>query len=220
MAVSKKKTGGTVGGIDYGGLCTELAAMRSSKFASLKDGKNYIRPLPSFCEEEGRHKLFHRESSHFDAHPDHKVLPCLPGCPICRFAEGLEDKDAKKALRRTDRFAVLAVDRADGEVKVYRLPFGVFSAITDVVRNTDDYPDSLSLDNGFDYLITKTGSGLGTNYAVSVLPKRCPAKVDASKIGDITTACGEPKVDLAFIQSLMPEIHAAHGTVQKKGGRR
>lgn len=64
-----------------------------------------------------------------------------------------------------ERFAILVIDRADGELKIMEFPKGVFIDIKNWWQATQQNPGG---DEGVDWVIQKSGSGkMGTKYATT-----------------------------------------------------
>jgi len=78
-----------------------------------------------------------------------------------------------------ERFAILVIDRADGELKIMEFPKGVFIDIKNWWQATQQNPGG---DEGVDWVIQKSGSGkMGTKYATTPT-KLAPFSNDEKKM--------------------------------------
>jgi hypothetical protein len=162
--------------IDYEGLAQDFNKNKSSGgFFKMEQSELVFRPIPFQSEPEGRAKLFAVERRHFQVHPNHIVLPCLEhGCPICALVNEADDKEVQRKLRSSQKFLVNFVDRSidDPFIQVWRMPFGVWNDMMDVILDRKNYPNALSLTMGFDFIAKKKGSGFQTRYSCNVAPNR------------------------------------------------
>ncbi len=161
--------------IDYEGIVDDARQARSGQFMTLTVGQTQVRPLLYNSVKHGRKRLFAKQSRHFGVHATLRNIPCTgSGCPICALQTQTTDDDLQKRIRAGDKFLMAVVVRGEegSRVQILPAPYGVWRGIMEVIENTKIYPDSLSPKKGFDFLITRTGTGLQTKYSINVVPDR------------------------------------------------
>lgn len=148
------------------------------KFVRLEDGTTIVRILPAINEEE---PFFLEVSNHrmVDADGKNRVVECRrkhdEECPLCDLYYALWEDHRKKvgrnskeetpesALARTirpnNRYFMNVYMRDTGEVKILSVAKTLFQSILGKILDKD-YPDLLSVTNGYDYkIIRKTPPG-------------------------------------------------------------
>lgn len=96
-------------------------------------------------------------------------------CAICDMVaelrrEGMSDEAGKYSVR--NRVIVRSIVRGEEEkgVQIVNLPISVFKEILQIHKDTDTWGDILSLSEGRDIRVTRTGKSLKTKYHVQGLP--------------------------------------------------
>lgn len=172
---------------------------RSSNTVKLKEGKNKIRVLPS-NREDGR---FWAESAVHWIKPEKNGKPvAVVGCydvydqhcdicaAIAKFEQQARDTGDEAALELAKEWharntfllnALVLTPGSDNDPNtpvILEVPKTVYLEILNQIESFDDEDtDLLSLQEGHDMTITRTGSGIDTKYSLSVSPK--PRKVDS-----------------------------------------
>lgn len=185
----------------------EEAAKRKTKFFQFKDGRNKVRILPPL------HKggdFFRNMGQHWGLGPDGKSVVYCPQvchgqpCPICEWlksqyaaldniADEVEKAERKKVLDRisaTPRYYVSLVDLKDPDkgVQVANLPRTVMEEIFNIMVDDEvGIGDVTDPDKGFDILVDRSGTGLGTEYSVRAVntPTPLPDKSVLANIVDL-----------------------------------
>lgn len=180
----------------------------------LNTGKNRVRILPSWeLDAEGKPSLegqfYHDFGMHFVKDKEGKlnaVYICTEKtyddkhCAVCdAIREGVAEAKAtgnvalEKLMgqaRASGRVLVNALMRDSEEPNkpvILELPAGVFDNVVDqIVTFADDDVAILCPDTGHDFIISKTGSGIDTEYSLSVSPKSTKVTYDQSAVTDLT----------------------------------
>ena len=155
------------------------------------DGENRIRLLPPW--DENMDQFWFRTGTHFNVGPDEKWVPCpeesavSDSCFLCRLAKRLskgdeDERDEAEAIDCRPAFLVNIVDYAhiDDGVQVWRCGITAFRQIRKLWLNDDEYGDMTDLDDGYDILVTKEGSGINTKY--DVMPARNNSRFPTKKM--------------------------------------
>jgi|GEM_PF-3677675 len=213
---AKKRVKRADASVDLDGLAAQYRGLRGGAWWKMEEGRVKIRPIPFVHEGTGR--LFAVEKRHFGLHPDHNLLPCLAmdrdstDCPFCSMKDVSENKDLQKAARPSTKYPMLIIDRtgADMTIQRWRAPFHVVSAISEIVLDTKNYPDAVSLEKGFDFIVSKTGSGFSTRYSCNVAPGKSKVTPKGSIVDLIQRAEQQVKSMLEEIDldGLVAEIEA------------
>lgn len=183
--------------------------IRPHKFAP---GKNRVRILPGW-NAASPDVFYHDFGMHYIKDRDNKtaaVYVCTDktygkDCPVCsavyegiRVAKDTGNTPMEKLLgqaRATARVLVNALIRESDEPNkpvVLELPSGVFDQMVDQMMTfADDGVDVLSVTEGHDFIVTKSGSGLDTEYSVSLAPKPTAVTYDASLVVDLAAYCSQ-----------------------------
>lgn len=150
-------------------------------FMELKEGDNLVRFLSddegNFYVETGYHYL--RQGKEVKAIACNRLTDGSE-CYICDVVHELykskseADKKLAKEWRAGSRIFFNIVDRADGEVKVLGAGNTIFKELLKYFADPD-WGDLTDQSQGHDVVITKTGTGLDTEY--SLMPKPKPSKL-------------------------------------------
>ena len=153
-----------------------------------KEGDNVIRILPPTWDNPDHYGL--TLGFHFSIGPEHSAFICpfkfkRAPCPICEKKDKLErmgmEKESK-SLRATLRTLVWLIDRNDEGKgpQLWGMPLSkVDSKILEMSKNKrtgELYPVD-DPEEGYDIFLTKTGTGLNTEYTVQI--DRSPTPVNA-----------------------------------------
>lgn len=147
----------------------------------LQDGDNYVRIVSDF--EPFR--------NHFDERSKRGMI-CIgkeKGCPGC----ALELQASVKCLG-------WVIDRADGNIKLLRMPYSVFKAIGEL-QTTPDYEFSTlpDYDINIKRIVTKTAGGEKTSY--QVIAARKNTMLTNSEVEQIAKKCKNPNQILDAMKS-------------------
>jgi len=188
----------------------------NTDYDKLEKGKNVRRVLPP----KGDNDVFWSEGFlHFGLGSDgKKTVTCLETygegkkCPICQYVEELkksknkEDKQLADRIRRVKRTYIAVLNRDAEEEKPLVLPVGqtIMKQIVDLICDPD-YGDITDFEEGRDITITKSGSGLNTEYSVIAKPKTTVASEDftAEELDDEL-----PDLDALFVRKSPEELQA------------
>ena len=162
--------------VDYEAMGNEYRKQKGGAWWKIPEGKTKVRFIPWMSKQDGRMKLFTVQRRHFNL-GGHKVLPCTgQGCPVCALRDLTDDKKMLEDLKSSSKWLCLVVLREDGEERIqcFRASYTIWNDVMEVVADTENYPNALSLEDGIDFILTKTGSGFSTKYSAKPLPKRTP----------------------------------------------
>lgn len=181
----------------------DIASKRGNNIdlTRLKDGNNYLRIFPNkddpngvFFQTFGMHYVKHQNEEGKDVTTAYICEQHTHGhaCQLCemvmegraRFKGNKAMEERINSMRATPRYLVNGVlsareDFADAEkCQLIELPSTVFDDICKVMSEdiADDIGNPLSKEEGYAFLIKRTGSGRDTKYDVS--PKRKVYKGD------------------------------------------
>lgn len=169
--------------MDMGKINQAFERLSSGKFFKMRDGKNKIRMLPPV---DGSGVFFLELVLHygFNDGDRERTYPCRSmyeqNCPVCHFVKALKDSDDKSAsklanrLRQNQKFLSNIVDRKDNKIKIWSYNAKMLRGIMGYVQDEDYGENIFDPETGFDFSITKSGSGLKTRYSeprVSPRPK-------------------------------------------------
>jgi len=175
-----------------------------SGFYGPKEGRNLLRILPPVGEMEfffqpvGRH-YFPPDGKKYSYCPNFTSDGELP-CPICELVTELKNSGEKKLadeLRIKRSFWMNVINR-DDDTKgplVYTPGIIVFSEISSLISDPD-YGDITDINDGYDIIVEKSGTGRDTEYHVKPRPKVTPLTDDE----DILESWLEKARDLSFIE--------------------
>ena len=184
----------------------------------LKPGKNRIRILPSWQKgPDGKPNpegdFFHDYGMHYVNDKEGKlaaVYVCTDktyarDCPVCdavregvRLAKDTGNVALEKLMgqaKSTQRVLVNALLRDSEEPDkpvILELPNGVFESITDqIIAFADEGVSVVDPNEGHDFIVTKSGSGIDTEYSVAVAPRATVVTFDEAKITDLAAYCSQ-----------------------------
>ena len=188
----------------------------SADYDKLEKGKNVRRILPP----KGDKDVFWSEGYlHFGLGDDgKKTVTCLETygegkkCPICQYVEELkkskskEDKQLADKIRRVKRTYIAVLNRDADEEKPLVLPVGqtIMKQVVDLICDPD-YGDITDFNEGRDITITKSGSGLSTEYSVIAKPKTSIASEDFDE-DELDEEI--PDLDALFVKKTPDELQA------------
>lgn len=177
-------------------------------YIELTEGKNMVRVCPGHPNMEGFFEEVHYHNRTDPKNPKKRLQvicfnhgdPRADACDVCRELEPLSkstDKADKKLYNEQKakaRWFCNVIDRADDDkVKILGMGITILKGILGYVTD-EDYGDVLSLTEGRDMNITKSGEGMDTEYEVKAHPKTTmllPEKADIKKlIGTSAEDCG------------------------------
>lgn len=160
-------------------------ALGSGKWFKPKDGKNQIRILPPWSKEGkwafalALHYGFKDEEGRDRAHPCMKQWKGVR-CPACDMLSLLKKVDgAEKIVEKMNpktKYYVNLIDRKVGDDKVFI--YGLSAKLLNEILAYDDdedYGNVTDPEEGYDFVLEKTGSGLTTRYAIRIKPKTTAA---------------------------------------------
>lgn len=163
----------------------------NASFWSPKAGRNVIRILPA---KEGQ-EFYAEARVRYNVGPDKKMVTVpldsnKENCPIHEFVDSLfktgdkEDEKLAKRMKASSRYYFNVIDRSleegdenYGKVQVFGCGTTIFTDILGIIVDPD-YGDITDKDQGFDIIITKSGSGLDTEYKTNARPKQTPIGID------------------------------------------
>lgn len=188
----------------------------NASFDKLEKGKNVRRILPP----KGDNDVFWSEGFlHFGLGTDgKKTVTCLETygegkkCPVCRYVEELkksknkEDKQLADKIRRVKRTYVAVLNRDADEEKPLVLPIGqtIMKQVIDLICDPD-YGDITDFNEGRDITITKSGSGLNTEYSVIAKPK---TSIASDEYDEEALDNELPDLDGLFVRKSVEELQA------------
>lgn len=160
--------------VDYDALRRSVKSDSSSGYWGFTETKHKITVIP--YEHDGVLKAYYKEMKHFSLPDGTKVATC-PGdtCPICAVRKAnMDDPDLKDGLKRSTKYLMNIVDMGDPQYRIqqYRAPQTIWKAIMEIVLSDEDWPDALGSPGGVVFMMTKTGSGMDTEYTCAPAPKR------------------------------------------------
>lgn len=161
------------------------------KFWQPKSGRNVIRILPP---KPGSDDFYAEARVRYNVGPKKRMVTVpmddTEPCPIKEFVDALyetgdkDDEKLAKRMRATTRYYFNIIDRSleegdegYGEVMVYGCGAKVFSDVLGIIVDPD-YGDITDPENGYDIIITKSGTGLDTEYKVNARPKQTAIGID------------------------------------------
>jgi len=163
-------------------------------FWSPKAGRNVIRILPA---KEGQ-EFYSEAKVRYNVGPNKKMVTVpldsnKENCPIHEFVDALfksGDKDDEKLAKRmkaSNRYYFNVIDRSleegdenYGKVMVFGCGTTIFTDILGIIVDPD-YGDITDAEAGYDIIITKSGTGLDTEYKTNARPKQTAIGVDGWK---------------------------------------
>ena len=161
-----------------------------------KTGDNLIRILPPVGKMDD---VFYKEGAvHFNVGQNNEMVICpantpdrkgkTGSCPICDLVDELmnsgnsSDIKSAKQLKAKARFWMNIIDcsdRAKGP-QVFSAGIMIFKEVLEYF-NDPDYGDISDIEEGRDITVTKSGTGIDTEYSVRPRPKISPLKKEILK---------------------------------------
>jgi len=175
-----------------------------SGFFGPKEGRNVIRILPPVGDME---YFFQTVGRHYFP-PDGKKNVYCPNftsdgelsCPVCELVTQLKTAGEKKMaddlkLRRNFWMNIINRDDVGAGVLIYTPGIIVFSELSSLISDPD-YGDITDINNGYDIIIEKSGTGRDTEYHVKPRPKVTPLTDDQDELDNWL----EKANDLSFVE--------------------
>ena len=157
----------------------EEANRRSAKFYEWKAKRNRLRILPPWAGADDFSRIF---AKHWHLGPEGKTIVYCPKicfdqpCPICDSIERMwktkpddPTKEWLKSVGAAPRFYVnvIDLDDLDSGIQIAEFPKTVLMEIWNIMVDKEvGVGDITHLEKGRNMIIDKTGSGIGTRYAV------------------------------------------------------
>jgi hypothetical protein len=178
---------------------------------AVAEGRNRIRILPPWSEEAAEAgRYFFETAFHYGIGPDDRTMPCplaagvRDTCFLCSLANSLkkssdeDDQAEAKDLFPKRKYLMNIVDIAHPEkgVQVWSAGVKAMRQVHYYVRDRE-YGDITDLEDGYDLIVEKTGSGINTEYFVKAakrsssfpsdeLVQKNPLLADIDKEGALT----------------------------------
>ncbi|KKN72100.1 hypothetical protein LCGC14_0413860 [marine sediment metagenome] len=174
-------------------------------------GKVKLRLLP--YERNGRAKLFYKAVQHWQPTPEIRGSVSCGGhdCKLCQLRASLDkaNQDLIDHLRPRIQYLFNVVDKADKEerIQIFRGPKTVYDRFVAVILDEEEFPDACSLENGVDFLVQKSGTGLNTTYGVTPSPKRSAVSPQGSLTNFEEQEANRGSVDLKVIAEQVAEAY-------------
>lgn len=175
------------------------------------EGRNRIRIMPPWAEDAANAgRYFFETAFHYGIGPDERTMPCplvakvRETCYLCGLASSLkkssdeDDQAEAKDLFPKRKYLLNVVDLAHPEkgVQVWAAGVKAMRQVHYYVRDRE-YGDITDLDDGYDLIVEKTGSGLNTEYFVKAakrssafpsedLQDKNPLLADVGEEGNLT----------------------------------
>lgn len=179
----------------YGNIADEVADIGGGgggNFYGFKEeGEHRIRLIQ--FEADGSPRVFVPQFTHWNLPGDRMNLICAGRkCPICKLENTISGEiwDGPKGIKARSRVLVNAVIRGEDqdELKVAQLAPSVVkntrknaACMLDFLdENEPEYCDPLDEDEGFDMIVTRTGTGFSTRYKVALSRKSTPVGMDVT----------------------------------------
>lgn len=174
--------------IKVGKVNTQAAAQQQHelekgdrKYWTPSEGSNKIRIMPP---PEGYDTYFFKAGFHYGIGPDNKMFACpkvggaRKNCFLCEESDRLqrskdeEDVAEGKELRPTRKFLITVVDldKPQDGFQVWSPGVKAFQEVN-YYFSDPEWGDVSDLESGFDFIVTRKGSGMNTQYSVKVARK-------------------------------------------------
>lgn len=197
MVKSKSKVGKT----DLDKAKQKLAEIGSGKFFKPVVGPNRVRILPP-NNDSG--VFYHEESIHYGLKKDGRGISIKfigNDSPIMQYVnklkqEGPEGEKLAKRLEPKTKYFANVIDRKTGMICIWAFSKKTLKILLSAMDD-EDIGDITDLENGFDVIIDREGTGMtDTRYEVRVRPKSTPAlnadgEPDLSKMLDLEAEVSE-----------------------------
>lgn len=156
----------------------------SKDFMQLEDGDNLVR----FRSDDNGDFYFETGYHYIKQGKDKVAVVCNKlhdgsECYLCDVVDALYkgkdkgDKELAKDLQAKARIFFCVVDRSDGKTKILGTGNSIFKDLLKYFSD-EDWGDLTDPKTGHDVVITKSGTGMDTEYAVMPKPKTTPLGVD------------------------------------------
>ena len=174
----------------------ELNEKNRPKAEKLRDGRNRYRLLPGW-RKNGDPTFDHSFGQHFIKDASGAITAVYlctshtfgQSCQVCdAIRSGLRSKPdsaTEELLKEAGASKQILVNMLHRDGKepnkpmVFGLPASVYEDMFKIIEQYwEDGINALDLDNGIDFIIERTGSGIGTRYSVMVAPKSSPVSKD------------------------------------------
>ncbi len=203
----------------------ERASRAGTRFFKFPPGKTIFRILPA-APGDDEENWFLYVGNHYGVDPERKspvICRAVTNyaeeeCPVCDVVaemrqSGQNDEAGKISVRRRYLIRALVRGQEDRGPQVMDLPITVFTQMGEAIQDEDTFGDILSLKNGRDFIITKSGSGKDTTYVVNAHPKQTRimrTQQDAMNVINTLT----PIEDLVAIPELEEVAKLVHEDVE------
>lgn len=145
------------------------ASSGGADYVKLQSGENRMRIVPFINEETGKEGLYAEAATHFLGKGSQVCLKQVgERCPVCQYIDILLEEDTKESkkianeIRVKKRFYFNVIQ--DGELKILEVGAQACQAILKYVADPEYGIEVFDLKRGYDFKITKEGSGLDTEY--------------------------------------------------------
>lgn len=218
---------------------SKMGGVRHLQMSKLQPGSYLFRFLPP---RNGRKSLFVVKYTHFVKGPDKtRAVPCarlMEGapCKVCAVMEALEGTgtapDAAGAKELSPEFSVLAAvldctvpfnpENPLDQCAILEFKKGVHTDLLDLRNNPHAGGDFSHPANGFGIAISKTGSGMKTEYGV--LPSMSARGLIAPTVEDAVAILKDGPDPWTFARTLTPEevdaalVECGYGSFVNGGG--
>lgn len=175
--------------IDIDKINKKLRTLGSGKFLKLQEGNNKLRILPKL-DDSGVFWVDLTQHYGFKDDERGRAYACLKAmkgkdCPICQFVdailkEGGEDNTKlARELRANTTHLMNVVDRSDNTMKIFSCNAKMLRGFLNYVTDEEYGEGVLDPESGYDFTITRTGSGFQTRYSdPRISPKEKPVGVE------------------------------------------
>lgn len=174
----------------------ELNERNRPKAEKLRDGRNRYRLLPGW-RKNGDPTFDHSFGQHFIKDASGAITAVYlctshtfgQTCQICEaIRSGFRNKPdsaTEELLKEAGASKQILANMLHRDGKepnkpmVFGLPVSVYEDMFKIIEQYwEDGINALDLENGVDFIIERTGSGIGTRYSVMVAPKSSPVSAD------------------------------------------
>ncbi len=164
-------------------------------YFAFKDGKNLVRLLPGLFNMKALIPFWKHfvggnggDGKAWGGACPLKMIKAT--CPVCSAATKLSrgtdaDRKLAKDITARQRYVANLVDRNNPDAGPQIVEFGpqIYNDIKDLVKATGEDPTNPG-EAGFDLIIEKTGSGMGTEYKVVAQRKNSPLHQDVKQLNE------------------------------------
>lgn len=168
---------------------TEEAKAQMGKVRFLKKNATTHLRIVEFTDSGGVVRFHRRVVQHRDASGKKVVGLCRvqtveQPCVFCKVNEQAQDEGGDPVFRRQTQYWVNGMDinESSPRMRLWALPATAWQPIADTVMS-DEWADILEAKTGHPFMVTRSGSGLDTEY--SATPGRKPYPVPAAALGEV-----------------------------------